>query len=259
MHASSILKVECFLRAYGSSLPRPAGLPRVLEVGSKSYSAQDTYRHLFPDERYSYTGLDLEAGPNVDLVPAKGSVWEELEAESIDLCISGQTFEHNPFFWVTFAEMARVLTPSGLLCIVAPGAGDIHRYPYDCWRFYPDSWLSLCALTGMELVETYFESDDTAQIVPGGAWRDSALIARKPELAGPLRATFYRRLEQIVEPLREAPIAVPRPYLEVGPCFRDYEAKVKASFPPRPFKRMAKQIKGRGIARLQDGDHFHGS
>ncbi len=114
MHKSSLLKAEFFLKHYGESLPESGGLHRVLEIGSKSYESQDSYKPLFPEERFKYTGLDIEAGPNVDLVPAHNFLWNEIEDETFDLCISGQTFEHNPFFWVTFSEIARIPHPEGL-------------------------------------------------------------------------------------------------------------------------------------------------
>jgi hypothetical protein len=37
----------------------------------------------------------------------------------------------------------RVLKPTGLLYINAPSNGAYHRYPVDCWRFYPDSGVAL--------------------------------------------------------------------------------------------------------------------
>ena len=57
----------------------------------------------------------------MDLVPKHPFVWNEIANETFDFVVSGQTFEHNPFFWITFAEMARVLTQGGLLLIIAPG------------------------------------------------------------------------------------------------------------------------------------------
>lgn len=259
MHRSSLLKVECFLEHYRDQLPRSAEKCRVLEVGSKAYHVQDTHRPLFEGDRFAYTGLDLEAGPNVDLVPAKGIVWDELPEESFDVVVSGQTFEHNPFFWVTFAEAARVLSPGGFLVVVAPGAGDIHRYPYDCWRFYPDAWLGLCAMTGLELVETLFESDETAERVPGGKWRDCAVIARKPALEGASKEAFYAQLGRIAAPFAEGAPALPPPHLERGPAFRLYEDSVKASHPHRPVRALRRRLQGKGVPQLEQDSHFLGS
>lgn len=250
MHESSFLKAELFLKHYAGQLPVSAGLPRVLEVGAKSYSDQDTYRSLFPAERFAYTGLDVEAGKNVDLVPADGYVWTEIADGSFELAISGQTFEHNPFFWVTFAEIARVLAPGGYAFIIAPGAGQVHRYPYDCWRFYPDSWASLCALTGMTLIESYFESDDTAFVVPGGGWRDSAVIVRKPVLDTTGARAFNERLAEIVAPFKGRPFAMPVEERAQGPCFSDYEAEVRRRHGSGMIKAIGRRLQGRPKSRL---------
>jgi SAM-dependent methyltransferase len=185
-----------FLQEYGNEFPQ-AGV-RVLEIGSKAHDAQDTYRPLFPAPRFAYTGLDIEAGNNVDIVPANTFVWSEIADGCFDLCLSASTFEHNPFFWITFAEVARVTRPGGLALIIAPGAGHVHRYPYDCWRFYPDSWGALCTMTGMELVESYFETDKIVAANPENIWRDSAVVARKPRLSGPELDAFHARLRKIV-------------------------------------------------------------
>ncbi|CDX15259.1 hypothetical protein MPL3356_180020 [Mesorhizobium plurifarium] len=196
MHETSFVKAEIFLQTYGDEFAQTG--VRVLEIGSKSYDAQNTYQPLFPHPRFAYTGLDIEPGNNVDIVPMNTFVWPEIADCSFDLCLSASTFEHNPFFWVTFAEIARVTKPGGLALIIAPGAGHVHRYPYDCWRFYPDSWGALCSLTGMELVESYFETDKIAAANPENFWRDSAVVARKPKLSGVDLDAFHSRLQKIV-------------------------------------------------------------
>lgn len=123
MHVASFEKMKAFISAYSDQFPHDAGKSRILEVGSKTYRDQDTYRSLIDDHRQSYTGLDLEVGDNVDIVPRNAYVWEEIPDDSFDVCISGQTFEHNPFFWVTACEIARVLVPGGYVCIIAPAGG----------------------------------------------------------------------------------------------------------------------------------------
>jgi hypothetical protein len=42
-------------------------------------------------------------------------------------------------FWILFLEIIRILKPNGLFYLNAPSNGMFHRYPVDCWRFYPDS------------------------------------------------------------------------------------------------------------------------
>ncbi len=62
-----------------------------------------------------------------------------LADESIDIAISSSCFEHSEMFWLVFLEVLRVLKPMGLFYLNAPSAGSFHRYPVDCWRFYPYS------------------------------------------------------------------------------------------------------------------------
>lgn len=250
MHESSFVKAEVFVREYLSDAGNKNGGPiKVLEVGSKSYHTQDTYRPLFPAPKFSYSGLDIEAGPNVDIVPANPFVWDEIEDSSFDACVSGQTFEHNPYFWITFAEIARVLVPGGSALIVAPGSGPVHRYPVDCWRFYPDSWAALCALTGLELVESYFETDDMAAYVSGGNWRDSAAVVRKPLLDEAASTAFHARLSLIVELFRREVVPVRQAPLTAGKWVKGYELEMQKRSPRTPGKTLKRKFAGR-LARI---------
>lgn len=252
MHQASFLKVKAFVETYGGSLPAAA---RVIEIGSHAYAAQDTYRPLFPAPAYDYVGLDIAPGPNVDLV-ASGYVWSDLADSSFDVAVSGQTFEHNPFFWVTFCEMARIVKPGGFVVVVAPGAGHVHRFPYDCWRFYPDAWRALCTLSGLALVESYFERDTIAGLVEGGSWRDSAVIARKPAMDAAARKSFDDRLAALAGPYAAMPAAVGES-ATVGPCFRAYEETVQTlaatAAPARKLARLWDRLGNRLLRRPQLG------
>ena len=250
MHNSSYQKMLSFISTYGSKFPKGAdGRPRILEIGSKGYHGQPAYRDFLPAKDYAFTGLDLEAGINVDLVPANGYVWSEIADNSFDGCISGQTFEHNPFFWVTFAEIARVLVPGGYLCIIAPGGGLVHRYPYDCWRFYPDSWAPLAAMTQLELVETYFEPDKLATRVKGGHFRDSAVIARKPNLTGHELEAFNERLRAFVKPYTAKTTQFEPVIQKIGPAFTDYEERI-AKTAPSMVRSLRKRVTPRNLRNI---------
>jgi SAM-dependent methyltransferase len=119
------------LRWYGPDRP-----VRVVDLGSAAVNG--SYRELFGDKT-EYIGLDLESGPGVDMVLADPYRLPFADA-SIDLVVSGQMLEHCPNFWRVFTEISRVLKTEGLAFIIAPSAGPIHRYPVDCYRFYPDSY-----------------------------------------------------------------------------------------------------------------------
>lgn len=176
MHTSSLLRMKWFVNTHLNTKQHT----KILDVGS--YNVNGSYKSLFESERFSYFGLDMESGPNVDIVPKSPYKWQEMEDDSFDLVISGQALEHIEFFWVTVSEMVRVLKKDGLLCIIAPNGFNEHRYPVDCWRFFSDGMVALARYTSIDILHTHTNcapsekdkewfSDDCA---------DSMLIARKP-------------------------------------------------------------------------------
>jgi glycosyltransferase involved in cell wall biosynthesis len=66
-----------------------------------------------------------------------------LESNSVDVVVCSSCFEHSEFFWLLFIEIQRILKPDGLFYLNVPSNGVFHRYPVDCWRFYPDSGIAL--------------------------------------------------------------------------------------------------------------------
>ena len=132
MHQSSLRHVEDLLSRYAIR----AGI--LADIGSMDVNG--TYRHLFPGWRY--IGVDMEPGPGVDIVARKPYRYP-LASESVDLVICGQAFEHMEYFWLGWLEICRIVKRGGLIFLLAPSRGPEHRYPVDCWRFYPDSGRAL--------------------------------------------------------------------------------------------------------------------
>lgn len=225
MHVTSRLKMVAFLDTYAAD----ARGKTVLDVGSRvANKGKYSYRNATDAKGMVYTGLDMEAGENVDIVPANPSLWSEIADEQFDYVISGQAFEHAPFPWITFAEVARVLKPGGRTFLIAPSSGHVHRFPYDCWRYYPDSWASLCALTGLVLTESIREGLETED-VPGSQWIDSAAVITKEPFASPeTRADFYQNLKEIVAPFATRQYNVQPAILNEGACYRSYLALAKS-------------------------------
>src|SRR3569623_2096745 len=89
----------------------------VVDIGS--YDVNGSYRTLFDAPHWRYTGVDLEAGPGVDVVLAS-PYRLPLPSRSVDLVISGQAFEHVEYFWLSWMEMLRILKRGGMLLLIAP-------------------------------------------------------------------------------------------------------------------------------------------
>jgi hypothetical protein len=175
VHTSSLRRMEWFIRNF---MPKkePAN---VLDVGS--YNVNGCYRELFESRGYGYMGLDMESGPNVDIVASKPYQWQEIEDDRFEAVVSGQALEHIEFFWVTVAEMVRVTKEGGLICIIAPNGFGEHRYPVDCWRFFTDGMVALARYYDLEIINAHTNAAPTAD---DKDWysddcADSMLIARK--------------------------------------------------------------------------------
>jgi len=148
MHLSSLAHMQRLVQARLD----PASPLSILDIGS--YDVNGSYRSLFNAPGWSYTGVDLQEGPGVDI--ALKSPYEfPLPSNSFDLVISGQAFEHVEFFWQTWLEMLRVLRPGGRIFLIAPSRGPEHRFPQDCWRFYPDGYRALAKWGGCELLDVH--------------------------------------------------------------------------------------------------------
>ena len=125
----------------------------VLDIGS--YDVNGNYKEIFTRRGHRYTGLDMESGPNVDIVPKQTYNWEEIKEDNYDVVISGQALEHIEFFWITVSEMTRVTKKGGLICIIAPNGFEEHRYPVDCWRFFTDGMIALARLYKLEVLHAH--------------------------------------------------------------------------------------------------------
>ena len=181
VHVSSYEHMRDIVARYLSA-ERPLS---VIDIGS--YDVNGSYRTLFELPQIDYRGVDLEAGPGVDIV-LKSPYRFPMPSESVDLIVSGQAFEHVEFFWMTWLEMDRVLKPGGMIFLIAPSRGSEHRYPQDCWRFYPDGYRALAKFSGSELLEV--TTDWQPHPDPGSSeWGDTVGVFRKRS-ARSLRTKF---------------------------------------------------------------------
>jgi SAM-dependent methyltransferase len=135
MHISAAKFGALFFEKYGSSFAEAT----VLDIGAQDVNG--SLKESCPS-RFKYIGIDFVEGKGVDVIltdPYK----LPFEDASADMVVCSSCFEHSEMFWLVFLEVMRVLKPHGLFYLNVPSNGFIHRYPMDCWRFYPDSGRAL--------------------------------------------------------------------------------------------------------------------
>lgn len=133
--------VRAFVEAAAQALP-PGG--DVVEFGAYRVEGQERLadlRALFPGRRY--TGVDLRAGPGVDVVGDLAHAPFPDASVGTLLCL--ETLEHVFELGEAFDEIARVLAPGGVLVASTPFHFHIHAHPDDYWRLTPSAWARMLA------------------------------------------------------------------------------------------------------------------
>jgi SAM-dependent methyltransferase len=111
----------------------------IVDIGSLDVNG--SLRSVAP-EKCKYVGVDFEHGKGVDVL-LTDPYRLPFEENSVDIAVSSSCYEHSEFFWLSFLDALRILKPAGLFYLNVPSNGSFHRYPVDCWRFYPDSGVAL--------------------------------------------------------------------------------------------------------------------
>src|SRR6266446_4518060 len=109
-----------FLHGLARAVAESFALPEpILEIGSYQVTGQEEIgdlRSLFPGSEYC--GIDMRAGPGVDLV---GNVEDlPLPDGSAGTVLALSTFEHDTHLWRGFEEVDRVLRTDGALLECGP-------------------------------------------------------------------------------------------------------------------------------------------
>jgi SAM-dependent methyltransferase len=137
------VEVKQFVRDLGLS-------GKCLDVGSLDVNG--CVRDLFAD----YTGLDMRAGRNVDVVAEATAIPYPTDTFDVVTCL--EMLEHCASPFEAVAEMRRVLRPGGALVITVPGIGfPRHDHPSDYWRFTDDGVRVL--MDGLERVVVKADRD----------------------------------------------------------------------------------------------------
>jgi SAM-dependent methyltransferase len=202
MHQSSFLKMKAFadiIKRQRSNEPLS-----IVDYGSQDING--SYKPLFSEPNWRYTGIDMAMGKNVDMVLKDPYDWQELADNSIDIFVSGQAFEHTEYLWLSIMEIQRVLKPAGLACLITPSTGPEHRYPMDCWRIYPDGMRALAKFAGLTVLDAFTEWQPDSYDDDSAVWKDTLLIAQKKAESSPeedagialVRNALKNRVRQIV-------------------------------------------------------------
>jgi len=162
---------QTFFEVYRPALSARQAV-KVIEIGSQDVNG--SLRAVCPPE-FGYIGVDYQPGNGVDVVLTDPYALP-FDDNSADIVVSSSCLEHSEMFWLVFLEVMRILKPDGLFYMNAPSTGNFHRYPVDCWRFYPDSgtalvnWARRCGYAPV-LLESYIQQ--------GGLWQDCVCVFLK--------------------------------------------------------------------------------
>lgn len=164
MHKTALHNAQLFFDCYGKYFKSDEN-PKLVDIGSQDVNG--SIKDVCPSY-LKYIGVDFIEANNVDIVltdPYK----LPFEDSSIDIITSSSCFEHSEMFWLVYLEILRVLKPKGVFYLNAPSKGEYHRYPVDCYRFYPDSGSALIKWGEVNnykniLLESYIDSS--------GQWGD---------------------------------------------------------------------------------------
>jgi SAM-dependent methyltransferase len=112
---------------------------KIVDIGSQDVNGS---LREFATSNHEYIGVDFVEGKGVDVIISDPYALPFGDG-SVDAVVCSSCFEHSEFFWLLFVEILRILKPAGVLYLNVPSNGAFHRYPVDCWRFYPDSGIAL--------------------------------------------------------------------------------------------------------------------
>ncbi|MBQ4417199.1 MAG: class I SAM-dependent methyltransferase [Butyrivibrio sp.] len=110
---------------------------RVLEVGSRIITGAN-FREFF--RHAEYTGFDLYAGENVDVVGDAHRLSSYFPSASFDLVFCSSVFEHLAMPWVAANEMIKLVKPGGYVFVETHYCYGAHELP---WHFFQFSYTAL--------------------------------------------------------------------------------------------------------------------
>jgi hypothetical protein len=122
----------------------------ILELGARARSGivrRDLFKGLV------YTGLDIAAGENVDIVGDAHRLTSLFKRNQFDFAYSTAVFEHLLWPWKVALELNAILKPGGWVLTQSHQTWPRHDAPWDFFRFSASGWGSLfCRATGFRII-----------------------------------------------------------------------------------------------------------
>lgn len=132
---------------------RARSVGKFLEVGSRARSG-GIRKNLVP-ESWSYTGLDIVAGENVDVVGDAHGISKLFPGEKFDAVGAFSVLEHILMPWKFIIELNKILDIGAIGFFSTHQCWPLHDVPWDFWRFSDNAWPALLNRdTGFEIIST---------------------------------------------------------------------------------------------------------
>lgn len=134
----------------------------VLEIGSMNWNG--SARPYF-SKAARYVGVDMVAGPDVDVVSPAAKT--QFKPGEFDILICLSLFEHDPEWRTSFSHNLQWIRPGGLLITCWGAEGNIHHAP-EPWAIVPAADFHEAAKDWpIKIVDAFFEFDRFTQDCPG--------------------------------------------------------------------------------------------
>jgi hypothetical protein len=139
---------EKFLQMLGTS---KSG--NLLEVGSRARSG--IVRKGITPREWTYTGLDVMAGDNVDILGDAHDLSNIFKHKKFDAVAAFSVLEHLLMPWKFVVELNKILNVGSIGLFTTHQAWPLHDAPWDFWRFSDKAWAALFnKSTGFEIITT---------------------------------------------------------------------------------------------------------
>lgn len=149
----------------------------ILDVGSLDVTGTSSHRHLWPG--WTFVGLDVQEGKNVDWVAPSWRDWPSEHSFEVVTCLS--VLEHSTDPLTMMFSIWHALKPSGCVLCSAPWSFQYHAHPIDAWRMSSDAFNFLAMRIGFNVIEcktvyqhgpTVGAISDIANLCKHRRWRD---------------------------------------------------------------------------------------